>query len=315
MRKGTITWIVIILVLVVVMVLTATRSWKMAVCNHEVVCGKNTGETCLFCGEPLNLIHNYEQSDCYHRTCVRCGLVENKEFEKHLKWCAGYESCQACGKNMIAVKGKYPDYHTTQTIHINSCVSVERCTLCNEDVKIYGKHGEQVTILKNKYSCDCVTKCVDCGEILGEGTHSMVRFPSSDCRQVYKCTFCGETETYEGLQHTWLIENCDLDIRKCSTCGAKEYYYSTHKFENGFLRVFDKCTRCELWQYESMDFDWGAILAEIFGVLLVAFGFQYAIRKRKFMRINWLIVIFLWLEENTFFGNFTPAVLWKKKLD
>jgi len=117
-------------------------------------------------------------------------------------------------------------------------------------------------------------------------------------------------------KHTWDIVDCG-EATYCKECGiyGGRARYPRHEYENKFLRVFDRCTKCGRMQIENSDFDWVARLAEVFGVLLVAFGFQYAIRKRKFMRINWLIVIFLWLEENTFFGNLTPALLWRKKLD
>ena len=138
---------------------------------------------------------------------------------------------------------------------------------------------------------------------------------SSSCGTGSTCERCGEWRARSAIPHVWVNDVCVMSAY-CKECGCENpNALETHVYDNPFLRVFGKCTKCGQWQYESKKFDWGSRVAEVLSVFLIAFAFQYVVRKRKFIHFKWLIVMFMWLEENTHFGNFCPAVLWKKKLD
>jgi len=315
-RKGMIIWAMIIAVVVLWAVLQSSGLF----CEHEYrVTNDCFAKSCTLCGRTEKVKeaeHDYVQVDCIHATCRRCGLESVQEGAMHLKWCANYNKCHACGKDMTQYRNEHPDYHPTKEVNLTGCRVANRCTVCSKDITVVNKEHVvgNTAHLVDAEQCLVATTCKNCGESI-RINHKMVT-TSVGCNIVEKCLYCFGQGDVLGEEHEWVYENCE-ELRRCSECGITDPLPSWHKhsFEGGFLRVFDTCSKCGLRQYETSALDIVSRLAEVFGVLLVAFGFQYAIRKRKFMRINWLIVIFLWLEENTFFGNFTPAVLWKKKLD
>jgi hypothetical protein len=56
------------------------------------------------------------------------------------------------------------------------------------------------------------------------------------------------------------------------------------------------------------------IVIQVLAVALTAFAFQYAIRRRKYMKINWWLILRTWLNDTIMTGDFRPTILLKKTL-
>jgi hypothetical protein len=218
---------------------------------------------------------------------------------------------------MTEYKKEHPDYHKTKTVYRIKCVVAECCTICGKDISVRNNHSayETVARLKDRKSCEIELHCKNCWEVVGTKFHSVRRVKLENGNYIEQCVYCDYIEGDVYHQHTYKTQKCG-EKGPCIYCGKiGKSSVTRHNFENPFLRVFDKCTECGKMRYETSKMDWGARVAEVLSVFLIAFAFQYVVRKRKFIHFKWLIVMFMWLEENTHFGNFCPAVLWKKKLN
>jgi hypothetical protein len=58
-------------------------------------------------------------------------------------------------------------------------------------------------------------------------------------------------------------------------------------------------------------------LVQVLGVSLTAFAFQYVVRRRKYMKVHWWIIIMAWLFDCSYGSDLRsdmrPAFLWKKE--
>ena len=331
MKKGIVIWLVLIAIFVVGTVLQS-KTWA---CDHDYVMKGNCySKSCRKCGWIqilANAEHNFVYTDCYHAECSRCGLESEQEAPLHTAWCAGYDRCQACGKDMTAVRAENPEYHVTVTRKLPPCGSSELCTLCGKTVSVVWNHEPGMVERTNRATCESQIRCKECRTVIWQGYH-VFRIDSElvkvDGKWYKKCNYCSELADEEtvkvqenavqsvGHKHKWQIVDCG-DATYCEICGIDggRTRYPRHQYAYAFPRVFNYCTACGKMAFQTSNFDWALHIGEVLAVFLIAFAFQYVIRKRKFIHFKWLIVMFMWLEENTHFGNFCPAVLWKKKLN
>lgn len=283
MRKGIVIWILILAALIGTMVLTApnfSNAYKPSH-THTYEWSDNCRVGSCRCGEKLYYpagSHSFEQTDCFEKTCRQCGFTQTNTT--HLGWCSSFANCPTCGQEVSLPTGQ--TYHNMVYDKNYTCTTEGACTICGISAPPKVHHRRW------KYSS------------------------SEDCKQITTCADCGVTMINNLVtRHTWTSDNCENGT-VCSNCDKSGP--STHNFENGFLRVFDRCTQCDLPLYMTSDFNLPVLLAEIFGVLLTAFAFEYAIRRRKYMKINWWLILRAWVNDTLFASDFRPAVLLKKEL-
>jgi len=304
MKKGIIVWILILAALIGVAMLAKPKVPERH--SHQFVASNDcTVFTCTLCGRRQRFDvaqHDYERIDCYTESCTACGHKEALHQPQHTyEQTACYvQTCVHCGAK------------ESNSTHLGWCSSLEVCPTCGENVRsshhaLYHDYQERSTNL----SCTKETACTICGLVQSTShTGNWYYIADSACNKIGICASCGVSEIMGGKLHTWVSENCE-EGTACSVCGQPGP--SEHVFENGFLRFFGRCTRCDIPLYQTEEFNLSVLLAEILGVLFTAFAFQYAIRRRKYMKINWWLILRTWLNDTIMTGDFRPAVLLKKE--
>lgn len=188
----------------------------------------------------------------------------------------------------------------------------EVCIRCGftQESEYHREDPFEGNVYKHLANCAYEKSCRTCGKILGKVTrHNYVNVPSADCKVVQKCIDCGVTQTSWGTQHTWSEGDCISGVH-CICCGKQAP--REHQIGTSPIYGVQRCARCNTWYVSFGVSEVVLILVQVLGVALTAFAFQYVIRRRKFMKVHWWLIVVAWLTNICSACEFCPAFLWKK---